>query len=265
MRVPTWVSDHSGAIFGFLVAMTLVVSGSVVRCTAIHAPGADTPTAEEVAESELDDDIRDLRKGYTAETKEALALIGSNVWVGTDGTTVVEPTEKAILTRAGDTESCEAYAVCASMRESVSKDGVPTTVTTMCVETNEWTDIAVLTVPAAMDGNPPAPATLKCPSICGGATLTLSAACKDVTLDGPDRAILEARGTTPEAVRSLVSSWCGTWRPTATTATWDRVVEEDHDKRAFRFSYTLDDARKTAVTVSVPMDGSEPTVGEGGR
>jgi hypothetical protein len=265
MRVPTWASDHSGAIFGFLVAMTLVVSGSVVRCTAIHAPGADTPTAEEVAEGELDEGIRDLRKGYTTETKEALALIGSNVWVDSGGTTVVEPTEKAILTRSGDTESCEAYAVCASMRESASKDGVPTTVTTLCVETNEWTDIAVLTVPAQADGTAPAPATLRCPSICGGATLTLSAALKDVTLDGPDPAILEARGTTTDTVRSLVSSWCGTWRPTATTAVWDRVVEEDHESRTYRVSYRLDDQRQTAVTVSIPMDGGEPWVEEGGR
>ena len=46
--------------------------------------------------SELDEGVRDLRKGHATETGSALAIIGSNAWAGPDGTTVVEPTGRDI-------------------------------------------------------------------------------------------------------------------------------------------------------------------------
>lgn len=94
---------------------------------------------------------------------------------------------------------------------------------------------------------------------------TLSAALKEVTLEGPDDPILSARGTSLDAARAAIASWCGTWRPTATTATWDKVVEEDHDERAYRIGYKLDDARSTFVTLVIGMDDHALTVEEGGR
>lgn len=260
-----WASAHVGAVVAIAVALAFVTAGSVARCTAIHAPAEAEQTPEDVVDEELADDVRALRSSYTDVTKEAIGLLASNVWVDVGGTTIVEPTGRAILVRSQGEESWEAYAVTASARRTVTEGGVTSTVTTLCVQTPEWCDLATVIVPSASGTDAPAPPTLWCPSICGGSELTLSAALKEVTLEGPEESVLAARGTNLSDVRAAIAAWCGTWRPTATTATWDKVVEEDHEQRTYRIGYKLDDARGTSVTLSIGMDDHALAVEEGGR
>ena len=92
-----------------------------------------------------------------------------------------------------------------------------------------------------------------------------SAALKEVTPEGPEESVLAARGASLSDARAAIAAWCGTWRPTATTATWDKVVEEDHEQRVYRVGYKPDDARGTSVTLSIGMDDHALTVEEGGR
>ena len=260
-----WVSSHVGVVVAGLVVLAFVTAGSVARCTAVHAPEKSELTPEEEADEKLGSDFKALRKSYSDVTKEALALISSNVWVDAAGTTVVEPTGRAILTRSQGEESWEAYAVVASTRRTVTESGVTSSATTLCLQTSEWCDLATLTVPSSSGGGVPAAPTLWCPSVCGGSELTLSAALKRVTLDGPDESILAARGTSLAEAQAKVAEWCGTWRPTATTATWGKLVEEDHEGRAYRLYYKLDDSRGTNVRLSIGMDDGAISVEEGGR
>ena len=104
-----------------------------------------------------------------------------------------------------------------AQRKSVANEGATSAVTTLCLGTSEWTDIATLTVPQGGDAG--AYATFQCPSVCGGSALTLSPVLKEVALDSPDDAVLEARGTTRETAEAAMAEWCALWRPTATTAT----------------------------------------------
>lgn len=59
-----------------------------------------------------------------------------------------------------------------AQRKSVTDEGATSTVTTLCLDTSEWTDIAALTVPQGGDAG--AYATFQRPSVCGGSALTLS-------------------------------------------------------------------------------------------
>ena len=231
----------------------------------VHAPEEVEQTPEDVAHAEFPDELKSLCASYTDITKEAIALLASNVWVDGGGTTVVTPTDRVMAIRAQGEESWEAYVVMASARRTVTEGGTTSEVTTLCLQTPEWCDLATVTFPSSSGADEPAAPTLWCPSICGGSELTLSVALKEVTLEGPDDSILSARGTSLLKARATIASWCGTWRPTATTATWDKVVEEDHEQRTYRIGYKLDDARGTSVTLSIGMDDHALAVEEGGR
>lgn len=260
-----WASAHTGAVVLVAIVLAFVTAGSVARCQAIHAPSdaEDAQSPENLAEEELPDEMRALRKTYTDVTKEALGMLAANAWADGQGTAVVTFTDRAIRTTTQGGEEWEAYAVSASARKSVTDEGAASAVTTLCLGTSEWTDIATLTVPQGGDAG--AYATFQCPSVCGGSALTLSPALKEVALDGPDDAVLEARGTTREAAEAAMAEWCALWRPTATTATWTRVVEEDHGERTHRLFFELDDQRASNVTLVVGMDDGSLSVEEGGR
>jgi hypothetical protein len=261
-----WVSSHVGVVVVMLLLLAFVVAGSVVRCTAIHAPQEVERTQEDLADEELSGELRALRKTYTDVTKEAVGLLAANVWVDATGTSVVEPTERAVLTRSQGDETWEAYVVRASARRTVTEDGTTSTVTTLCLQTPEWCDLATVTLPSASGQNEaPQTATLWCPAICGGSELTLSPALKQIEVEGPSEEILSARGTSLAKVRGKMAEWCGTWRPTATTATWGKIVEEDHEERTYKLYYKLDDSRGTSVTLSIGMDDGKLAVEEGGR
>ena len=122
-----------------------------------------------------------------------------------------------------------------AQRKSVTDEDAASTVTTLCLSTSEWTDIATLTVQQGGDAG--AYATFQCPSVCGGSALTLSPVLKEVALDSPDDAVLEARGTTRETAEAAMAEWCALWRPTAATTTGTRVVEEDHEERTHRLFF----------------------------
>lgn len=260
-----WASAHTGAIALLAIVLAFVTAGSVARCQAIHAPSdaEDADSPERLAEEELPDEARALRKSYTDVTKEALGMLAANAWADGQGTAVVTFTGLAIRTATQGGEEWEAYAVAASARRSVTTEGVTSTVTTLCLGTSEWCDIATLTVPTGGDAG--AYATFQCPSICGGSVLTLSPALKVVTLDGPDDAVLEAHGTTRDTAEAAMAEWCALWRPTATTATWTKVAEEDHEKRTYSLFYELDDQRSSGVALVVGMDDGALSVEEGGR
>lgn len=260
-----WASSHTGTLVAILIVLAFVVAGSVARCTAIHVPEEVERTPEDLADDELPTEDRALRKSYDDVTKEALGLLSSNAWVDTAGSTVVEPTAKSIHVRTKGDDSWVAFVVTASARKTVTEEGVTSAVTTLCLKTPEWCDLATLTVPStsAAEGEPRAP-TLWCPSICGGSELTLSAALKDIEIDGPEEAVLATRGTSLEAVRAKVAKWCGTWRPTATMASWTKIIEEDHEERVWRLRYKLDDQRGTTVTLSIGMDDGKLAIEEGG-
>ena len=262
-----WASRHGRAIAAASVAAALVTAGSVARCAAVHAPAeAAERTPQELADLRLDEGLKALRASYDDVTKEAIALLAANVWVDADGATVVTLTDRALRVRARGADEWLAYAVTASARRDAPTGGAPARETTLCVETPEWRELATLTVPAATGDGPAAPATLRCAGIAGGAELSLSPALKDVEADGPGDELLAPRGTDLAGVRAALAAWCGAWRPTATTATWDRAIVEDHDRRAWLLGYRLDDRRATTVTVAIPMAAGEAiSVEEGGR
>lgn len=260
-----WASAHSGAIVAAAIVVALVTTGSVARCHAIHAPAdaEDQQSPDALAEDELPEEARSLRGSYTGDTREALGLLAANVWTDGSGTSAVTFTDRAIHVIAQGGEDWTAFAVRASRRKTVTADGATSSVTTLCIETAEWTDIAVLTVPSAPDGT--SLATFQCPSVCGGSELTLSPALKEVAVDGPSDAYLEARDTSRAEVTAALAQWCALWRPTATTATWTEVVEEDHAERVCRIYYELDDRHSSKVTLVVGMDDGALSVEEGGR
>ena len=259
-----WAADHAGTVVGVALLLALATASSVARCCAIHPSEVEEQRSPDaVADDELPEGTRALRKSYTDVTKEALALLAANVWADGQGTSVVTFTDRAMCTTSQGGESWEAYAVVASSRRTVAQGQSNATVTTLCVATAEWADIATLTVPSA--GGDGAYATFSCPSICGGGELTLSPALKEVTIDGPDDGALEARGTSRESVEAALAQWCALWRPTATAATWTKVIEEDYGNRAYRIFYELDDRRNSDVTLVVGMDDGSLSVEEGGR
>lgn len=263
--VGRWASAHSGAILAMAIAIALVTAGSVVRCRAIHAPegSEEQQSPETLADEELPDETRSLRESYASDTREALGLLAANVWTDGSGAAVATFTDRAIHVITQGDEEWTAYAVRASRRKTTTTDGTTSSVTTLCLETAEWTDIATLTAPPTGDGE--RLATFQCPSVCGGSELTLSPALKEVSLDGPPDAYLEARGTSRPEAESALAQWCALWHPTATTATWTQVVEEDHAERVCRIYYELDDRRGSAVTLVVSMDDGTLSVEEGGR
>lgn len=265
MGVGRWVSSHVGAAVAVSVLVAFACASSVARCCAIHPPegDGDGQSPEALAEEDLPAAMRSLRSSYTDVTKEALGMLAANVWVDGQGTAAVRLTDRAIRVTTAGNDRWEAYAVAASARRSSEAGGTPATVTTLCIGTAEWCDIATLTVP--QQGEAGSYATFQCPSVCGGAELALSPELKDVSLDGPPDALLEARGTTREAAEEALAAWCALWRPTATTATWAKVVEEDHEEGACKIYFELDDRRSSAVTLSVPMGGGALEVEEGGR
>lgn len=77
------------------------------------------------------------------------------------------------------------------------------------------------------------------------------------------RLTTRGRGTNPEAFRAAIAKWCATWRPTATKAVWKKVTEEDHEQRAYRHRYKLDDQRGTTVALSIGMDDGGLTIEDG--
>ena len=88
---------------------------------------------------------------------------------------------------------------------------------------------------------------------------------KELTLDGPSDDYLKARNTSHAEAEAMLAQWCALWRPTATTASWSGVVEEDHEAREVRIFYELDDRRGSSVTLVVGMDDNELSVEEGGQ
>lgn len=266
MGVREWTSSHVGAIVAALVVLAFVVAGSVARCTAIHAPDeAERQTPEDIADDELSDELKSLRRGYSDTTKEALGLLAANVWVDESDTSVVTFTDRAILTRAQGDESWEAYAVMTSAKRTPNSSE-NATVTTLCLQTPEWCELATVTVPSSTDseGTPALP-TFWCPDVCGGSVLTLSPALKEVEVNGPPEALLAAQGISQEVVRVTLAQWCATWRPTATMATWDQTVEADYEARTTKIAYKLDDRRGTTATLSISMDDGSISVEEGER
>lgn len=260
-----WASAHSGAIVAAIIAIAFVTAGSIARCQAIHAPAdaGEQQSPETLADEELPEEAKSLRKSYTSDTREALGLLAANVWTDGSGTVAVTFTDRAIHVVTQGDEDWAAFAVRASRKKTTTDDEATSNVTTLCIETSEWTDIAMLTAPSTGDGE--RLATFQCPSVCGGSELTLSPALKEVSVDGPSDAYLDARGTSRPKVEATLARWCALWRPTATTATWTEVVEENHNERVCRIYYELDDRRDSKVTVVVGMDDGTLSVEEGGR
>ncbi len=152
-------------------------------------------------------------------------MLAANVWTDARGSAAVGFTDRAIRVVARGEETWKAYAVEASAKGAESGDDHDSTITTLCMGTADWTDIATLTVPRVGDAG--AYATFQCPSVCGGAELSLSPTLKRVGLDGPND-VLAAHGTSREAAESSIAEWCALWRPTATAAAWTKVVDQDY-------------------------------------
>ena len=171
--VGRWVSAHAGAMTAIAVLIAFVTASSVARCCAIHAPAEEEELSPEtIADEGLPSEAKALRKSYSDTTLEALGMLTANVWVDGQGTSVATFTGRPICVRTRGDESWTAYVVMASSRKALTTDGSTSTVTTLCMETPEWTEIATLTVPsAAADGGY---ATFQCPSLCGGSELALS-------------------------------------------------------------------------------------------
>lgn len=262
MRAMRWVGAHVGATVAVAALLAFACASSFARCCAVHAPTGDgsAEAPDESAERELPDAMRALRGSYTDVTREAIALLEANAWADQQGTAVVTFTDRAMRTATQGGEEWLAYAVAASARAR-AEDGAPRTVTTLCLGTAEWVDIATIEVPDAADGA--GTATFRCPSVCGGSPLALSPALKEVSLDGPGDDVLAACGTTREAASVTLAQWCALWRPTATAASWDGIVEQDLARGECRLRYALDDARGTAVTLAIATGDGAVSVREG--
>lgn len=269
------------AISSTIARLDAAHDGPISRLMHAERREGQATSAEEAALAEEPARLAALREANAPATADALAVLEANAWVDRSGT-VVQFTPTCIRTRGEGGDTFEPYAVCASERRHVARDGVGSTVWVLSLETAAWSAICTLTVPtptpsqaqgedqdqgeAQDQDQQPARAggeeggrlpTLVCRDIASGSELRASSDLSPLRLVGPDEATLEAHGTTPEDVWRALSSWCVFWCPTATRATWDETILEDHAARAWEIPYELDDTYATKATVVVDMDTHE--------
>lgn len=256
--------------------LLLFIVFSVFRFASIHWSGTAETDAEETGQSELTDaeiaaseaeeclssEQIALRDSYSDETLTFIGLLCSSDWMVGDHLPSLSFTPECYTETNEDMEqSVNAYVVSDIRVDSPQSGGTYSETYTAVLETGSGQSCLVqLTGTKDAETGASTFALSSSLFLRSWESYSPAATQKEFFVEGLNTDIQNYLGDGVETLKSELKSYCASYVPTASTATWDNGLYIDYSEGNLTTYFTLDDQAQTALTVTFDMDDKSFTV-----
>lgn len=281
-KLKTLINEHKKAALIGLFLLIVFVGGSAVSAVNVaehraqestqqedgegagsSAPSHKEPTTDDV---KLSSSQKKAIEGYDDETEKFIDTLSASVWSAGGGRDTLRFLENSYIETVNGESTTHSYAI---SRIDKSGDGYGGTYRTVVFDTDTGTHIVTYSdgKGSAVQGNSGDDAkdgSSITSTIQSSSMFTMKDApyervdsIEDIIVKGLNSEMTETLGGDLDTLTKELSSWCAVHYPTATEATWDKVVIIDYEDGILSTNFTLNTESAVNIAVNYKMsDGS---------
>lgn len=273
-RIKSFCKEHKQAALLILFALIVFLGASAVsdihvadmRANPDSGGMEETSQAESGSEEEgetieetapFSDAQQAIYDRYDADTKELLAFLSRNLWTARNGTKSLRFTDTVLTETASDETVSASFAISAletAKETQTGANGESTTVTTYTAALLCENGTSLMTVQVFLDnltGEETASVTSSLFSLSESYVIDEAAGALSIT--GLTSAFSEQIDNRSDEMVKAVQDFCAQRYPSATSASWSKLVSIDYGSQTVETSFVLDLATNTVVWVTYDL------------